>query len=156
MHAPDEITGYYRGYDPVTETYHVRHERGGDETLGETIIFAVAALAGKLPTEIERLHDAIDPDALAALFRPVSNGNRRSNGHVSFTLEGHPITVYASGEIAVGVADDERSGTPRRPFVGPVDALVGLQRIAIEGWRRLIDRLLSLQRAFCRWTNVRW
>ena len=147
MYTSDELTSDYRGYDPVTETYHLHHDWGTNQSLIETIVFAVAAVTGRPPTEIEPLYDVIDPDALAVLFRPVSDAKPRDDGFVSFTFDGQAVTVRATGEIIIDVPDDAESETPpRRPFPAAIGVIFDVQRIAIEqGWET-IGRMLSLQR----------
>lgn len=146
----NELTRDYQGYDPVTGTYHTRHDWESDESLCETVIFTVAAVTGKPPTEIEPLYDTIDPDALATLFSPISDANPRADGFVSFTLDDQPVMVHASGEIVLDVSDDnvQSEALPRRRLLAAtVGATFGVQRLTIErGWQT-IGRTLSLQRA---------
>lgn len=149
MHTYDELTQDCQGDDPMTGTHHTHHDWGSDESLCETVIFTVAAVTGKQPTEIEPLYDTIDPDALTTLFRPISDANPRADGFVSFTLDDQAVSVHASGEIVLEVSDDDVQSEAlprRRPLAATVGATFGIQRLAVErGWQT-IDRTLSLQR----------
>lgn len=58
----------------------------------ERIVDGVAALEGADPIALPPLFDAVDPDALAAIFSPSESGDRRS-GYVGFTYAGHRVRV---------------------------------------------------------------
>lgn len=147
MHGTNEVTTDYQGYDPVTETYHFNHDWGTNQSVLETIVFAVAAVTGKPPAEVEPLYNVIDPDALSVLFSPISDENPRSDGAVSFTFEDQAVTVHASGEIIIDVPDDaELEATPRWPLTVAFGAIFDVQRVAIELGCETIKRALSLQR----------
>jgi len=45
--------------------------------------------------------DRVDPDALEALFRPISADRRRDRGQVTFPLAGYDVTVDANGLILI-------------------------------------------------------
>lgn len=60
-----------------------------------TVIETVAEAAGVSELELEPLYDAIDPDALEALFRPGAVGR------VEFTYHGHAVTVHSDGRVDV-------------------------------------------------------
>lgn len=138
------------GYDPLTGTYHIQHNREAAASLCFTVVSALAAVTGKPPAEIEPLYDVIDPDALGALFRPLSDEAPRDQGVVSFTLEGRPVTVYASGEIVIGAPS--RDGPPddhtrRRPLAATVETAFDMQRTAIKQRQQLARQTLSLQQS---------
>ena len=62
----------------------------------------VATLADVMdtdPVELDPLHSTVDTDALNALVR-VRNGTNRDI-HVTFTHEGHAITVHSYGVITI-------------------------------------------------------
>lgn len=85
----------------TTESRGVRilHDWSGEESLVSTIVTAIAELTGD--ASIEPVHDRVDPDALEALFRPISPDRRRDTGHVTFTLSGFDVTVDANGMILI-------------------------------------------------------
>lgn len=58
----------------------------------ERIVTGVAALEGTDPMELPPLFDAVDPDALGAVFAATESGKRRS-GHVGFPYAGHQVRV---------------------------------------------------------------
>ncbi|NHN60506.1 MULTISPECIES: HalOD1 output domain-containing protein [Halorussus] len=77
------------------------HDPEGDATLVQTILEALddAADPGEEPTV--RLYDAVDPDALEAIFRPTRNGPRRDAGRVSFSVGAFRVDVHAGGQVLV-------------------------------------------------------
>ena len=93
------------GYDPMTDTYHHQYDWDSPERLSSAIIAAVATVADTEPTELEPLYDCVDPDALNALFRPLSEDQPRSHGCLSFSLDEYEVTVQGHGEIIVDVSD---------------------------------------------------
>lgn len=95
------------GYDPITETYHAYHDRT-TAPVGATIVETVATITGKEPSDVDPLHEVVDPDALDAIFEPTNDtGVTRTDGTVSFVFEGYDVTVRASGEIIVDVSGEE-------------------------------------------------
>lgn len=56
------------------------------------------------PTELGPLYEAVDPDALDALFEPPE---RFTSGRVTFTFEGCTVTVDADGWVAVSPGTDD-------------------------------------------------
>lgn len=84
------------------DVYRTQHDVDGDVSLAGTVVEAVATVSDADPTEMERLHDVVDPDALDRLFGSFS-GSRRGNGQgrVEFAFEGYGITVTSGGEVEV-------------------------------------------------------
>lgn len=58
----------------------------------ERIVTAVAALEDTDPAELPPLFDAVDPDALTAVFSTTGSGTIRT-GRVEFPYAGYWITV---------------------------------------------------------------
>lgn len=53
-------------------------------------------------TEAEKvLYENIDPGSLDTLFKRKHDGRGRSNGHVTFTVNGHVVRVTAEGRIEI-------------------------------------------------------
>ena len=77
------------------------HDWTAGESLSVTVLQAVADLLGKEPSEIQPVSWVVDADALNALFLPRSGESPRTNGRVSFVLDGVDVTVHASGEVVV-------------------------------------------------------
>lgn len=61
----------------------------------KTIVRAVADVDDVDPTELPPLYEAIDPDALDAVFRG------RSDGSVTFDYSGYTVTVRENAEVTV-------------------------------------------------------
>jgi hypothetical protein len=62
------------------------------DAVHERIVTAVAALEGVDPTALPPLFDAVDPDALTAIFATTTSGGRRA-GRISFEYATHQVTV---------------------------------------------------------------
>jgi len=89
----------------MTDTYHHQYDWESPGGLSSALVATVATVADTEPTEIESLHDCVDPDALNALFSPLSEDRPRSQGYLSFTLDDYDVTVHGHGEIIVDVSD---------------------------------------------------
>ena len=73
------------------------------------VIATLADLMGTDPVELDPLHSAVDPDELDTLvrFRNGTNGNpHNGDTHVTFTHEGHAITVHSYGVITITPAHE--------------------------------------------------
>lgn len=67
------------------------------QTIVLSIIEAVAAADRADVGELPPLSDAIDPDALNALFDP--SGDRPAPTRISFPYAGHDVTITADGSV---------------------------------------------------------
>ena len=75
----------------------VSQAKAGPPSLSTRVLETVADKRGCTPIELERpLFDAIDPDALDALF----SGDSRS-GAVEFSYLGYRIIVSSEGDVTV-------------------------------------------------------
>ncbi|WP_440763751.1 HalOD1 output domain-containing protein [Natronorubrum sp. DTA7] len=63
------------------------------------IIATLADIMDTDPVELDPLHSTVDSDELEALVR-VRNGTN-GDTHVTFTHEGHAITVHSYGAITI-------------------------------------------------------
>jgi len=70
------------------------------DSLTVAIVSAVAESKGVAPVDLPPLYNAIDVDALSALFAPTSSEDRDS-GQASFEYAGRAIDVNADGTVAV-------------------------------------------------------
>jgi hypothetical protein len=87
----------------------VSHHRGRDgHQIVEPIVSKVAEREGTEPSELEPLYEAIDPDALATLFRDT-------RGRLRFTYVGYEVVVTHGGEVRVSA---EKSDPPARESDG--------------------------------------
>lgn len=86
--------------EPEPRPYYVRHEFGGSSELSTTLVHALSDVTGADVTEAEAgLADHVDPDALNRLFG--SGDDRYGNGHLSFDVWDHRVTVYDDGQISI-------------------------------------------------------
>lgn len=75
------------------------HDMGSDDSLSTSVVFALAAAEERDALELDRpLSDALDPDALDALFTPVDDGD---TAEVSFQYRGADVTVRSNGVIEI-------------------------------------------------------
>lgn len=80
--------------------------RVNDLSASEAVILQIADADGVDPLALPPLHDAVDPDALDALFEPMP-GEPIHSGTVSFTYNGYDVVVFRSnGEVCVALFDD--------------------------------------------------
>lgn len=102
------------GYEYWT-TYEFDTGFGSGDGISVIILLILAEIRqreGHEPTD-DLLIDAIDPDALDGLFRPVMYRTDRNRGRVTFAYDGFDITAHADGEIVVqprGPLDDDGDG----------------------------------------------
>lgn len=81
------------------------------ESVSERIVTAVAEFTGRDPLSLDPLYDAIDPEALDALFEPTdATGTPR---RVAFTYAGCSVEITGEGEIRVTDLDQTRSPADR-------------------------------------------
>jgi hypothetical protein len=88
-----------RGYDPVTDSFHARHDLEGTKPFYQTVIEAIAAVTGDRVTEMEPLSAAVDLEALET----VLNTGREAALTATFTYGECRIRVAADGRIAVSL-----------------------------------------------------
>lgn len=85
-------------WDPVSDTYRSSVEPG--ENVAEAVVRVVAEATGDDREELPPLYEAIDPDALNAVFASTP-GTERSAGDVTFGYAGREVTVNAASEVVV-------------------------------------------------------
>ncbi|WP_340674443.1 HalOD1 output domain-containing protein [Natrinema zhouii] len=73
----------------------------------EQIISEVATRKGTDPIELPPLFEAVDPDALEAIFAPTEQGGKRV-GQIQFPYAGYEITVEFENELVVSVTEGTR------------------------------------------------
>ena len=77
-----------------------RASPGGEPTVSERVIEAVAEAEGVDPTDVTPpLYDVMDPDALDQLFESAS-----VNKQFVFSYSGHEVAVGEEGEVLVYTA----------------------------------------------------
>jgi hypothetical protein len=67
----------------------------------ERVVRKLSEAKGVDEERIEPLYNSVDPDALDAIFRDLSDGPKRGGGRVEFTHEGCDVTVRADGGVSV-------------------------------------------------------
>ncbi|WP_368411922.1 HalOD1 output domain-containing protein [Haladaptatus halobius] len=67
--------------------------------MSTSIVREIARREGKPAEELASLYEAVDPEALEAIFAPRHNGQPRANGRVIFTYCGYEVTVTSDGTI---------------------------------------------------------
>nr|WP_227777543.1 HalOD1 output domain-containing protein [Haladaptatus pallidirubidus] len=77
----------------------------GSRSVTEQILRVVAESDGQPSEELKPLYEAIDPDALTALFAPKADGSSRSVGEVSFEYAGYWVTVSSEGTVELDATD---------------------------------------------------
>ena len=83
------------------------------------VVRAVAAYTDTDPLELQPLQEAIDAEALDALFAPTDRRQLPGPGRVQFVYEGHEVTVFSDG--TVDVSESPATGTEqgaRPPEIG--------------------------------------
>ena len=65
------------------------------------VVEAVAIASDREPTAIEPLYGAVDPGALDALVRSNGTGSEGADATVSFSFDGHDVTVNSDGTVVV-------------------------------------------------------
>jgi hypothetical protein len=93
-------------FDRESGAYRARYDR--DATAASmAVIAAVSNVLDTDPLELDPLHDTIDTDALDDLVR--CRGPPNEPVDVSFTVEGHKITVFSDGEVTLSPPNSERA-----------------------------------------------
>ncbi|MFC6784751.1 HalOD1 output domain-containing protein [Halobaculum halobium] len=73
-----------------------------EQSVSETVIFAVADARGVAPTELEPpLYDAVDADALERLCESAEAGAHPTAIEVEFTWAGCEVFVGSNGRVVV-------------------------------------------------------
>ena len=81
---------------PSVHAVRVDLDAGG--ALSDAVVSAVANVRGEDPTVLAPLHDAVDPEALDALFAERASTPEDT---VAFRYEGYAVTVSGDGRIVV-------------------------------------------------------
>ena len=78
------------------------HGMDAEESVSVAVVRAVAAREDVQPVQLTPpLHDAVDTDALDALFRSIDPGDAESNVRVEFPYRGHTVLVEGPGQVVV-------------------------------------------------------
>lgn len=85
--------------DRRIKMHHVHYNPESDAEPSETLIVAVADIAGVDPLELDPLYETVDPDSLDRLV--TSRGGPEVGGRMEFTFAGYRVTAHASGLFEV-------------------------------------------------------
>lgn len=79
------------------DVFHVPFDPTSDDVV-EVVVRAVAVIQNVEPTELPPLENAVDPDALSAIFGSDSEAST-TDVQVTFVYEGLEITVNSDGNV---------------------------------------------------------
>ncbi|WP_135828485.1 HalOD1 output domain-containing protein [Halorussus halobius] len=79
----------------------VEYERADDETTTRAVVTALSIALDVPETELSPIYDAVDPDALDALFRPDGALTTAVDGRVVFEYGTHRVRVDSDGRVCV-------------------------------------------------------
>jgi len=83
------------------------HGADASESTSRAVVEAIAEHAGVDPADLELpLYEAVDPDALDALFSPPEGTREPVSGRVSFVYDGYDVEVTSDGEVTVSDRED--------------------------------------------------
>lgn len=82
-----------------------------DESVSMAVVEAVAERRNVDQTELPPLYEWIDPNALDALFERTRTRGTRS-GRITFTYDGHRITVERENGVSITIDDTTERGWP--------------------------------------------
>jgi hypothetical protein len=104
-HDPEDRRQAFE-YNEETGAYHARYDSLVTPP-SVAVVLLVAGITGTRPTQLDPLHDDVDPNALDLLLaRPASN-TQRGDVQVTFTYLSFEVTVYSYGSIELRPLDPE-------------------------------------------------
>ncbi len=71
----------------------------GHEPVSTTVVHALADAKDVDPLELDPLYEALDPDALDALFAPTDGSGSARHGKVQFVTNGYEVEVTSTGRV---------------------------------------------------------
>ena len=93
-------------HDPETETYRATFDSATVEPT-VAVVQAMAAAEETDPSDLDPLHEAVDPDSLDRICSEAAPPRRDGNRTVEFTYQGRRVTVESLGFVEVHPLDDE-------------------------------------------------
>jgi len=96
--------------DQQDRTSAIDYECDPDEPLSRGVVEAVAEAADVDPipgdaadgvAALEPLYDAVDPEALDAVFRPAGSDATSPGGRITFSYASYEVTASSDGRITV-------------------------------------------------------
>lgn len=118
----------------------IQYSVAADESLTVQLVQAVADAADVDPVDLSPpLYDAVDPEALEALFAPTEGGPTR-RGRIEFSYAEYRVTVSVAGDsetpITITVSDAVDETTRTRSREQAPDRIHDRQRSALESPQR--------------------
>jgi hypothetical protein len=99
-------TGRIAIFDSETGTYRAAHDFSSHWDLSATLSVALEEVADAEEMQLsESLFEAVDPDALAGLFKPTKRTSR-TNGKVTFQVGDLRVTINGTGTIMLSPPED--------------------------------------------------
>lgn len=77
------------------------HDFRRGRSISTTVVVAMARASETEPNDLPPLYEAVDPDALDAVFAAQGDQSRRTGVTVTFPYAGHEVSVRGDGEICV-------------------------------------------------------
>lgn len=77
------------------------HDFQRDRSISTTIVIAMSRASETEPNDLPPLYEAVDPDALDAVFASPGKQPGRTDVTVRFPYAGHEVSVHGDGEICV-------------------------------------------------------
>jgi hypothetical protein len=88
-------------FEPATGAYTFTHDWQTDGPLWIRIVDALESIPEVDTPESPFVFEAVDPEALDALFAPASDDRSRSAGMVVVPIAGSLVTVWADGTVQI-------------------------------------------------------
>ena len=88
-------------FEPATGAYTFTHDWKTDGPLWIQIVDALESVPEIDTPESPFLFEAVDPEALDALFAPVGDGRSRSAGMVVVPIADTLVTIWADGTVQI-------------------------------------------------------
>jgi hypothetical protein len=92
------------------EGAYVSEFDNSDVSLDTIIISVIAQITGQSATDLQPLHDVVDPDALNRLIKDRPSGLDHSKRQVEFTYQDLKIRILGSGVIKVYPSSTRKGG----------------------------------------------
>ncbi|PSP94166.1 hypothetical protein BRC91_06840 [Halobacteriales archaeon QS_4_62_28] len=87
-------------YDDEFE-HHVVDVSGDDQQLmSELVVYAVAEISGRDPTDLQPLAGVINPDALDSIFDHIGNRDP-GTAHITFEYHAYEVTIFGHGRLTI-------------------------------------------------------
>ncbi|MCU4741951.1 hypothetical protein OB955_20615 [Halobacteria archaeon AArc-m2/3/4] len=94
-------------YDDTRGTYHTWYDDEDYEPVSTALLMAVSAVLGVEATDLEALHECVDPDALNDIFVHWRGDEPRvGDGSIAFRFAHCAVVVHADGEIVIEPLED--------------------------------------------------